>query len=112
MMDAKITSARLTLSMKVVRQISMQDNWIAKGALLCNPLQLQSERMEARPQSLHEEHVLLFGKLDQGFRLRRVGRGRLLAQNVLSGIQRVDRVFVVKGVRGSWTPVSVLQPLS
>ena len=94
-------SARLTLGVEVGGQISVEDNRVTKRALLCNPLQLQSERMEARPQSLHEEQVLFLCELDQGFRLGCVGSSRLLAQNVFPGVQRLDRVLVVEGMRGS-----------
>ena len=90
----------------------MQDQRVPESTFFSNLLEFQRERMESGPQSFHEEQLLLLCQLDQRLQLCSVGSGRLLAQNVLSGIQRVDRVFVVKGVRGSWTPVSVLQPLS
>ena len=92
--------AGLTFDVEIGRQVSVQDHRVTKRAFLGDLLKLQSEWMEARPQRLHEEQVLLFGELDQGFRLRGVGCGRFLAQDVLSGIQRLNGVLVVEGMRG------------
>ena len=91
---------RLTLDVEVCGQVGMDDYGVAKRTLFGNSLELEGGRVEARPQRLHEEQVLLFGELDQGFRLRGVGCGRFLAQDVLSGIQRLNSVLVVEGMRG------------
>ena len=79
----------------------MYNNRVAEGAFFSDPLQFQGERVEARPQGLHEEKLLLLGQLEQRLELCCVGRGRLLAQDVLPSVQRVERIFVVQGMRGS-----------
>ena len=93
--------AKLTLRVEVRGKVGVENSRVPKRALFRDLLELQSERMETSPQGFHKEQVFLLRELDQSLGLSGVGRGGLLAQNVLPGIQRVDRIFVVQSVRRS-----------
>lgn len=56
--------------------------------------------MEFVTYCLHQEHILLFGDLDQGFQLRSIGRERLLAEHILASFEAESRILVMMAVRG------------
>ena len=96
--------------MEVSRQVSVQDHRVTKRALLGDLLELQCKWVEARPQRLHEEKLLLLGQLEQRLELCCVGRGRLLAQDVLAVEQRVPGILVVERVRCAYAFGQTIRP--
>ena len=59
------------------------------------------ERVEARPQRLHEEQVLLLSELEEILEFWRVGSSGLFAKNVLARKQGIPSVLVMQGVRST-----------
>ena len=76
----------------------MQHDGKAQAALFRHTFHVQRERLEARPQRLHEEQVLLLRESEQIAQLRGVRRRRLLAQDVLAVQQGIAGVLVVERV--------------
>ena len=91
----------LTFDVEVGGQICMQDHRVPESTFFSNLLEFQRERMESGPQSFHEEQLLLLCQLDQRLQLCSVGSGRLLAQNMFTGVERIDSVLVVQSMRRS-----------
>ena len=69
----------LTFGVEVRGQVRVQHNGVAKRTFLRDTFQLKGQWVEAGPQRLHEEQVLLFRELEKCLQLGRVRRGRLLA---------------------------------
>lgn len=72
--------------MEVGGQVCVKDDRVTERAFFCDSLEFEGERVEARPQRLHEEQLPLLREVEQCLQLRCVGRSRLLAQNVLARI--------------------------
>ena len=89
----------LTFDVEVGGQIRVQDDGVSKRAFLCDAFELERERVEARPQSFHEEEFLLLCELEQCLKFCRVRRCRFLAQNVLSGVQSIKSILIVERMR-------------
>ena len=74
---------------------------ITQHARLCELLQFLRERVEPRPERLHEEELLFLCDAQKRAQFCRVGRDRLLAEDVLARLERRLRVRVVMSVRGA-----------
>jgi len=92
----------------------MEHRWQAKRTFLCDPLHFTNERLEARPDSFHEEHVLLFGSCDKRPEFGCVEGHGFFAEDMLPSAYGVERVGVVESVGGAFgcrQSLNTIQPL-